>query len=239
MELIHLQEVSKIYEMGKARVVALDDVSFSVEAGEYIAIMGPSGSGKSTCMNIIGCLDRPTTGTCRLDGTDVTRLNDNQLARIRNKKVGFIFQSFNLLPRTTALENVELPLIYAGGTANRRKAAREALDTVGLGDRISHKPSELSGGEQQRVAIARALVNEPNILLADEPTGNLDSASGISVMKILQGLNERGITVIVVTHDQFISKHSGRVIQFFDGKVVSDSRVSDRISYDLRSQPVG
>ena len=222
MALIELDNVSKVYEMGKHQVHALREVSFSIDEREYVAIMGPSGSGKSTVMNIMGCLDRPTRGVYRLDGQDVTKLTDVQLAHIRNERIGFVFQTFNLLPRTTALENVELPLIYSSKRGRRREKAARALSIVGLGDRMQHKSNELSGGQQQKVAIARAVVNEPSIILADEPTGNLDSKSGSEIMKLFQRLNESGITLVVVTHEQFIADHAARVIRFRDGRVVED-----------------
>ncbi|MCD6283492.1 ABC transporter ATP-binding protein [bacterium] len=229
--LIELQDVTKTYEMGKYEVHALRGVSFSIEQGEYLAVMGPSGSGKSTVMNIMGCLDRPSEGTFLLDGQDVTKLSDVELARIRNQRVGFVFQTFNLLPRTTTQENVELPLVYSPRPGNRRERARKALMAVGLGDRLTHKSNELSGGEQQRVAIARAIVNEPSIILADEPTGNLDSKAGIEIMKLFQRLNDSGITLLVVTHEQFIANHSRRIIRLYDGKIVEDFRVTDRVTY--------
>jgi putative ABC transport system ATP-binding protein len=225
--LIAIDRLTKIYQMGEYQVIALDDVSVTIGEGEFVSIMGPSGSGKSTMMNLLGALDQPTRGTYELDGVDVSRLSDNQLAEIRNRKIGFVFQSFNLLSRTPALEQVELPLIY-GGRKQRRERATAALEMVGLGDRVHHRPSELSGGQQQRVAIARALVNEPAIILADEPTGNLDSKSGIEVMQIFQQLNrEQGITVIFVTHDPWIARHTKRVLSLSDGRLVSDEEVEE------------
>jgi putative ABC transport system ATP-binding protein len=215
---IHAEEITKVYKMGSIEVHALGGVTFEIERGEILSIMGPSGSGKSTLMNILGCLDRPSGGEYILDGERVSKLNDDQLASIRNRKVGFVFQSFNLLARQTALSNVELPLRYAGANNNRRQQAREALESVGLGDRMHHKPSELSGGQQQRVAIARALVNDPAILMADEPTGNLDSKSGREIMDLILRLNrERGTTIIIVTHDPNIAAQTQRVIRLSDG----------------------
>lgn len=224
---IAVENISKVYRMGEVEVHALRGVSLLVQEGEILAIMGPSGSGKSTMLNVIGCLDRPTGGQYFLAGVDVSRLDDNQLAHIRNRRIGFVFQTFNLLPRTTALQNVELPLIYAGiSRGERRKRAQAALEAVGLGDRLNHRPNELSGGERQRVAIARALVTEPTIILADEPTGNLDSKSGAEVMAILQQLNrERGITVVFVTHDPEIAAHTRRIVRLHDGQVVGDEPV--------------
>jgi putative ABC transport system ATP-binding protein len=223
--LIEVKEVTKVYHMGTVEVHALRGVSLSVDAGEFMAIMGSSGSGKSTLMNILGALDVPTSGTYRLDGQDVGRMSGRQLADIRNHRIGFVFQTFNLLPRTSALANVELPLIYAGQW-QRRERSVAALERVGLGERIHHSPNELSGGQQQRVAIARALVNEPRIILADEPTGNLDSASGEEVMRIFQELNEeQGITIIVVTHEPDIAEHTRRIVRLHDGQVVSDEPV--------------
>ena len=225
--LIEFHDITKIYKMGEYEVRALSNVSFAVAPGDMVAIMGPSGSGKSTAMNIMGCLDRPTSGGYVLEGKDVSRLRDNELARIRNRMIGFLFQSFNLLPRTTALENTELPMVYSGYVPRRRQRAIEALSRVGLGDRVTHRPNELSGGEQQRVALARALVNEPSILLADEPTGNLDSRSGEEVLKLFQELNSSGITVVVVTHDEDVGRCCRRVIRFVDGRVVRDEPVTD------------
>jgi len=220
---ISTQNLTKVYRMGKVEVNALCGVSIQIKKGELVAIMGPSGSGKSTLMNIIGCLDLPTAGEYILDGENVSRLRDSQLAHVRNRKVGFVFQSFNLLPRATALANVELPLSYSGVTRGRREKALKALESVGLTDRVRHKPTELSGGQQQRVAIARALVNDPAILLADEPTGNLDSKAGKEIMDLILELNQsKGTTVIIVTHDQNIASNSRRIIHLQDGLVIEE-----------------
>jgi len=226
--LIEIRDITKIYRMGgDIEVHALRGVSLQLDEGELLSIMGPSGSGKSTLMNVLGCLDQPTSGEYYLAGVDVKALNDNALAEIRNRKIGFVFQTFNLLSRTTALQNVELPLIYrgAGGRARRRQAT-DALEMVGLGDRIGHRPNELSGGEQQRVAIARALATQPDIILADEPTGNLDSRSGAEITAVLQRLNhEMGITIVFVTHDPDIAAHTRRIVRLLDGRIVADEPV--------------
>lgn len=225
--IISIKEMSKIYTLGGHEVRALDDVSVDIYPGEFVAIMGPSGSGKSTMMNMLGALDTPTRGGYLLDGIEVGNLGDNELATIRNQKIGFVFQNFNLLSRTPAIQQVELPLVYAG-VSGRRKKAKIALEMVGLGDRLHHNPSELSGGQQQRVAIARALVNDPAIILADEPTGNLDSKSGTDVMRIFQKMNwEDNITVIFVTHDPWIARHTKRVIILSDGKIVRDEKIAE------------
>jgi putative ABC transport system ATP-binding protein len=222
---IALRDVTKTYVLGDISVHALRGVSFTIDAGEYVAIMGPSGSGKSTLMNTLGCLDRPTTGSYELDGVNVGSLSDNALAAIRLKKLGFVFQGFNLLARTSALKNVALPLFYAGKTKRARNAAAaDRLREVGLGDRLEHKPSELSGGQQQRVAIARALVNDPAVLLADEPTGNLDSQTSEEIMALFEGLNGAGRTIIMVTHDEEVAAHAKRVIRVRDGLLVADER---------------
>ena len=217
---IDAQELEKVYQMGTVEVRALNGVSFQVQRGEVVAIMGPSGSGKSTLMNILGCLDRPTGGEYVLDGVKVSQMRDDELARTRNQKVGFVFQSFNLLPRSTALTNVELPLRYAGVNGERKQRARQALELVGLGDRVDHKPTELSGGQQQRVAIARALVNDPAIIMADEPTGALDTKTGAEIMQLLLDLNaQRGTTIILVTHDPKIADLAQRTIRLRDGEI--------------------
>ena len=221
--LISLTNIKRHYDVGGEVVRALDGVDLKIDNNEYISIMGPSGSGKSTLMNMIGCLDTPTDGTYEFGGELVHEMDDDQLASIRNRKIGFVFQTFNLLPKATALRNVEAPLIYSNiPKDNRLKLANEALVSVGLGDRVDHKPNELSGGQRQRVAIARALVNNPSIILADEPTGNLDSKSGIEIMKILDDLHSKGNTIILVTHEEDIAKHANRIITIFDGRVKKD-----------------
>jgi putative ABC transport system ATP-binding protein len=226
---IAAEDVHKYYELGETRVHALRGVSLEIERGEFVAIMGASGSGKSTFMNILGCLDRPSSGRYLLDGVDVTRYSKMELAAIRNRKIGFVFQGFNLLSRTTALENVELPTIYARVSKEERSArAMHALMLVGLADRVGHFPSQLSGGQQQRVAIARALVNRPSILLADEPTGNLDSRTSVEIMEVLQSLNDQGLTLVLVTHEQDISRYAKRAVVFRDGKIRRDEVIPDR-----------
>jgi putative ABC transport system ATP-binding protein len=221
---IRVVDICKIYKMGEVEVTALCGVSFTIERGEVIAIMGPSGSGKSTLMNLLGCLDRPSSGEYYLDNEKVSSLKDDELSIIRNKKVGFVFQSFNLLNRSTALANVELPMRYAGVTKGRRERARQALERVGLGDRVNHRPTELSGGQQQRVAVARALINDPAILMADEPTGNLDSKSGKEIMELILSLNrEQGTTIILVTHDPSIGAQAQRVLRIRDGALESET----------------
>jgi putative ABC transport system ATP-binding protein len=218
--LIDIRDITKVYDMGEERVRALDGVSLGVERGEYVAIMGPSGSGKSTLMNLIGCLDTPTSGSYVLNGREVARMTDDELAQIRNQEIGFVFQTFNLLPRTTALQQVELPLVYTGVPRKaRHERAVKALLAVGLADRMGHQPNELSGGQRQRVAVARALINDPSILLADEPTGNLDSQTGAEIMALFDELNSRGNTIILVTHEEDIAAHARRVVRLRDGKI--------------------
>jgi putative ABC transport system ATP-binding protein len=225
MSLIRLQNISRRYQMGAETIHALRDVSLEIQRGEYVAIMGPSGSGKSTLMNVIGCLDTPTSGRYDLNGVNVSEMDDNQLAEVRNREIGFVFQTFNLLPRSNALHNVELPLIYAGLPAEgRRQTALEALAQVGLADRIHHKPNELSGGQRQRVSVARALVNRPSLLLADEPTGNLDSKTGEEIMALIGELSCRGNTILVVTHEEDIARRARRILRIRDGLIASDER---------------
>ena len=230
IELIELQGVTKIYRMGRVEVPALSGVDLTISRGEMVAIMGPSGSGKSTLMNMLGCLDVPTSGKYFLEGEEVGHLGDDRLAEIRNRKIGFVFQTYNLLPRATALANVQLPLLYGNGHDSKRRA-QEALSRVGLAERAHHHPAELSGGEQQRVGIARALVNNPSILLADEPTGNLDSRSSAEIMSIIQRLNrEEGITIVIVTHEPDIAAHTGRIVTMRDGTIVSDNPVKQPLA---------
>ncbi len=223
--MIELENITKVYRMGKVEVLALRGVTLNIEQGEMVAIIGASGSGKSTLMNIIGFLDKPTLGRYTFQGADVSRLNDNKLAEVRNKKIGFVFQEYNLLSRASALSNVELPLIYSGSRRKRQRAI-EALERVGLGARANHKPTELSGGEQQRVAIARALVNNPDVILADEPTGNLDSVTTDQIISLFRQLNQEGITVALVTHEMDIAEQTQRIIRLYDGKIISDEKVA-------------
>ncbi len=228
--LIRFQNITKVYQMGLEEVHALRGITLEIKKNEYVSIMGPSGSGKSTLMNIIGCLDTPTAGLYELNGTNVSEMNDNQLARIRNKEIGFVFQTFNLLARSDVLHNVELPLIYGGiSSTERKRMAMEAIERVGLTDRSHHKPNELSGGQRQRVAIARALVTKPSILLADEPTGNLDSKTGAEIMGLFDDLHTEGNTIILVTHEEDIARHAHRYVRILDGHVESDKPVEDRI----------
>ncbi len=226
MSLIRLRKISRRYQMGAETIHALREVSLDIERGEYVAIMGPSGSGKSTLMNLIGCLDTPSSGHYELNGANVSEMDDNQLAEIRNREIGFVFQTFNLLPRANALRNVELPLIYAGfSNEERKKMALDALTQVGLADRIHHKPNELSGGQRQRVAIARALVTNPSLILADEPTGNLDSRTGEEIMALFETLSQKGNTIIVVTHEEQVARHARRILRIRDGLIAGDERV--------------
>jgi len=230
MNVINIKNISKTYIMGEEAVHALYDVSLRIDRGEYVAIMGPSGSGKSTLMNILGCLDTPSTGLYEFNGVNVSEMNDNELAKIRNKEIGFVFQTFNLIPRSDALHNVELPLIYGGVNAHERKRlAAESLTHVRLADRMHHRPNELSGGQRQRVAIARALVTKPSIILADEPTGNLDTKTGDEIMALLEELHHNGNTIILVTHEEYIAEHANRIIRIRDGRVERDEAVQKRV----------
>lgn len=232
-EIIRIKGIKKFYKVGNQEVRALNGVDIIIHKNEYVAIMGPSGSGKSTMMNILGCLDSPTDGSYILNGTDVSKMNDNELAEVRNKEIGFVFQSFNLLPRYIALDNVALPLIYSGdGKAERDRRAKETLASVDLTDRMHHKPNELSGGQRQRVAVARALVNKPSIILADEPTGNLDSKTSIDIMKLFADIHNQGNTIIVVTHEEDIAKHARRIIRLRDGVIESDEANINPVNYN-------
>ena len=229
MSLIRLNNISRRYQMGSETIHALREVSVEIQRGEYVAIMGPSGSGKSTLMNLIGCLDTPTSGEYELNGVRVSQMDDNQLAEIRNKEIGFIFQTFNLLPRSDALRNVELPMIYSGMPAEeRRQVALQALSDVGLSDRIHHKPNELSGGQRQRVAVARALVNKPSLLLADEPTGNLDTKTGVEILALFAELSRKGNTLVVVTHEEDVARHARRILRIRDGLIAADEKGEGR-----------
>ena len=230
--IISVRDVYKIYPVGDQEVRALDGVSIDINPGEYVALMGPSGSGKSTLMNVLGCLDTPSSGLYMLNSQDVSNMSDNELAEVRNREIGFVFQTFNLLPRYSTLENVALPLIYAGKPNTERNArAKEVIEMVGLGDRITHRPNELSGGQRQRVAVARALVNHPSILLADEPTGNLDTKTSLEIMRLFQEIHDSGNTIIIVTHEEDIAQHAHRVVRLRDGKVESDELNPDIARY--------
>lgn len=230
MNIINIEHIAKVYQVGTEEVHALRDVSLKIDKNEYVAIMGPSGSGKSTLMNMLGCLDTPTSGIYDFKGSSVSEMTDNELARIRNKEIGFVFQTFNLLARSDAVHNVELPLIYAGvSSSDRKERAKQALVDVGLGDRMHHKPNELSGGQRQRVAIARALVTNPAIILADEPTGNLDSTMSVEVFSLFQQLNDEGITIVLVTHERDFAKFAKRIVELKDGVVIKDDLVADRL----------
>ena len=230
-ELINISDIGRKYTIGTEEIHALRSVNLTIYKGEFVALMGPSGSGKSTLMNILGCLDTPTKGTYILNGTNVSAMNDNELAEIRNKEIGFVFQTFNLLPRSSSLDNVALPLVYAGYSKSERVTkATEALESVGLGNRITHKPNELSGGQRQRVAVARALVNNPSIILADEPTGNLDTKTSIEIMGLLETIHNKGNTIILVTHEEDIAKHAHRIVRMRDGLIESDQMNTDIIS---------
>ncbi len=236
MNIINIEHIAKIYQVGLEEVHALRDVSLRIDKNEYVAIMGPSGSGKSTLMNMLGCLDTPTSGKYDFTGNNVSEMSDNELAKIRNKEIGFVFQTFNLLPRSDALHNVELPLIYAGiPSSERKERAKQTLNDVGLGERIHHKPNELSGGQRQRVAIARALVTNPSIILADEPTGNLDSKTGEEIMILFNEIYEKGNTIILVTHEEYIAEHAARIVRLKDGLIEKDEPVVNRYIPKLKT----
>ena len=237
MNIINIEHIAKIYQVGSEEVHALADVSVKIDKNEYVAIMGPSGSGKSTLMNILGCLDTPTKGLYDFSGSNVSLMNDNELATIRNREIGFVFQTFNLLARSDALHNVELPLIYAGvNSADRKERAKATLEHVGLADRMHHKPNELSGGQRQRVAIARALVTNPSIILADEPTGNLDTRTGEDIMTLFQEIHSQGNTIILVTHEEYIAEHANRIIRLRDGLIEKDEYVKSRFSPSSKTE---